>query len=291
MFRLIGSPGAWRFIRKQSASGRRLPRQGDAGFTLLEVLVAFAILAIMLVPILQVFGGGLGVTGTARGYAEGALLARSKLAELTAGKLMEGDSSGSFEERGYRWRASVTADDSDVTLPDNSLVGMPEQLGRNERRSRNGPAASESRSGFGEGKGATGSSQRRPLFGQSRSGFGQSGTGFGQSGSGFGQSGSLFGQTRSGFSQGRSGEASRPASSPSGFGRTGSSSQPGLGGGEEEDGEETQVIPYRVAVTVEWGDSNSAGGTVTLTTLRLVQPNASPEPGPEPGAEPESDVR
>ena len=270
MFRSIGSPGAWPFIRKRSASDRR-PRQGDAGFTLLEVLVAFAILAVMMVPILQVFGNGLGVTGTARGYAEGALLARSKLAELTAGKLMEGDSSGNFDERGYRWRASVTTDDSDVTLPDNTLVGMPEQGRRNERRSRGASATSEGRSSFGDSRSA--SSHSRSLFGQS----------------GFGQGGSLFGQSRSGFGQSRSGDASRPASStsrsasPSGFGRAGSSAQPGIGGGEEEGGEETQFIPYRVAVTVEWGDSNSGGGAVTLTTLRLVQPNASPEPESEPG--------
>ncbi len=227
----------------------------------------------MMVPILQVFGGGLGVTGTARGYAEGALLARSKLAELTAGKLMEGDSSGNFDERGYRWRASVTTDDSDVTLPDNTLVGVPEQRGRNERRSRGASATSEGRSSFGDSRSA--SSHSRSLFGQS----------------GFGQGGSLFGQSRSGFGQSRSSDASRPASStsrsasPSGFGRAGSSAQPGIG--EEEGGEEIQIIPYRVAVTVEWGDSNSAGGAVTLTTLRLVQPNTSPEPE----SEPEPDLR
>ena len=62
----------------------------DAGFTLLEVLIAFAVLAVMLVPILQIFGGGLGVTQTARGYAEAALLARSKLAELGVAKLRGG---------------------------------------------------------------------------------------------------------------------------------------------------------------------------------------------------------
>ena len=212
----------------------------------------------MMVPILQVFGGGLGVTGTARGYAEGALLARSKLAELTAGKLTEGDSSGSFDERGYRWRALVTTDSSEVTLPDNTPVGMPEARGRNERRSPGAFATSESRSGFGDGRSASGSGQSRSLFGQSRSGFGQGGSGFGQS---------------------RSGETSRSS------GRAGSAAQPGLGGEEEEGGEETQFIPYRVAVIVEWGDANSGGGAVTLTTLRLVQPNDSPEPGaePEPG--------
>lgn len=64
----------------------------ESGFTLLEVLVAFAVLAVMLVPILQVFGGGLGVTQTARGYAEGVLLARSKLAELSVAQdLREGE--------------------------------------------------------------------------------------------------------------------------------------------------------------------------------------------------------
>jgi len=240
----------------------------------------------MMVPILQVFGGGLGVTGTARGYAEGALLARSKLAELTAGKLTEGDSSGSFDERGYRWRALVTTDSSEVTLPDNTPVGMPEARGRNERRSPGAFATSESRSGFGDGRSASGSGQSRSLFGQSRSGFGQGGSGFGQSGSSLGQSRSGFGQSRSGFGQGgsgfgqsRSGETSRSS------GRAGSAAQPGLGGEEEEGGEETQFIPYRVAVIVEWGDANSGGGAVTLTTLRLVQPNDSPEPGaePEPG--------
>ena len=61
---------------------RTRPRSGESGFTLLEVLVAFAVLAVLVVPILQVFGGGLGTTESARAYTTAALLARSKLAEV-----------------------------------------------------------------------------------------------------------------------------------------------------------------------------------------------------------------
>jgi hypothetical protein len=207
----------------------------------------------MLVPILQVFGGGIGVAETARGYAEAALLARSKLAELTAEKLREGDSSGSFEERGYRWQASVTADYSDVTLPDNTIVGMPVRPGQEERRRPRTSATSGGGSTFGESRRGLGSSDRRSLFGQSRSSFG-------------GSPGSQASPSRSGSSFG----------SP----RAGSAARPGIGGGEEgEGGDEPQFIPYRVAVTVEWGDAFSGSGAVTLTTLRLVQPDLEQERG------------
>ena len=62
----------------------------ESGFTLLEVLVAFAVLAVMIVPILQVFGGGLGTTETARAYTTATLLARSKLAEVGVAETLGG---------------------------------------------------------------------------------------------------------------------------------------------------------------------------------------------------------
>jgi hypothetical protein len=207
----------------------------------------------MLVPILQVFGGGLGVAETARGYAEAALLARSKLAELTAEKLREGESSGSFEERGYRWQASVSADNSDVTLPDNTIVGPPVRPGQEQRRGARTSATSTGGSRFGDGGSGPGPGNRRSLFGESRSSFGRS-------------SGSASGPSRFGSSFGQP--------------RAGATAQPGFGGGEEDEGGDApQFIPYRVAVTVEWGDAFSGSGTVTLTTLRLVQPDVQGEPG------------
>ena len=100
MCRWIGSRGA--------SPSTRTPRpSGESGFTLLEVLVAFAVLAVMIVPILQVFGGGLGSTETARAYSTAALLARSRLAEVGAEEaLEEGETTGAFE--GYQWRRTIS---------------------------------------------------------------------------------------------------------------------------------------------------------------------------------------
>ncbi|MBK8175513.1 MAG: prepilin-type N-terminal cleavage/methylation domain-containing protein [Rhodospirillales bacterium] len=92
---------------------QRKQRAKEAGFTLLEVLVAFAVLAVLIVPILQVFGGGMGSTRTARTVAMATLLARSKLAEVAAARpLAVGEAEGTFEDAGFRWRASIVTDDS-----------------------------------------------------------------------------------------------------------------------------------------------------------------------------------
>src|SRR5512144_1838634 len=112
MCRWIGSPAA-------SASTRIRRRNGESGFTLLEVLVAFAVLAVMVVPILQVFGGGLGASESVRAYATAALLARSKLAEVgVLGILAEGETTGTFDAPGYRRRRSIALDTSEVIAPD-----------------------------------------------------------------------------------------------------------------------------------------------------------------------------
>lgn len=232
------------------------------------MLVAFAVLSVMLVPILQVLGGGLGATQTARGHAEAALLARSKLTEITAGKLQEGESSGDFEERGYRWQAMVSADHSDVTLPDNTVVGVP--LRRSEAATR--PRDSTGTPGLGSSSSrSTGSS-----FGRSQSSFGSGSSGstsFGQGRSGFGSSGrSGFGQPRTGF--GSSSGSPSPSRSGSGFGSNPAQTPPAAGEAGGAFGEGPEFIPYRVEVTVEWGDAASGRGSMTLTTLRLVQPDA-----------------
>ncbi|MBK8208943.1 MAG: prepilin-type N-terminal cleavage/methylation domain-containing protein [Rhodospirillales bacterium] len=286
-------------MKKRLANGGEEARSGgDEGFTLLEVLIAFAILAIMLVPILQVFGGGLGVTQTARGYSQAALLARSKLAELAVDKMQEGESSGNFAEAGYSWQATVNADNSDVTLPDNTVVGIPpKKSGTGERRrpgssgtSGGGSAPSSSRSGLGQSRSGFGSGSSSSSgfgAGSSRSGFGSgsssSGFGSGSSRGGFGagssRNGFGSGSSRSGFGS-SSGSASATARSGStfGFNRPPSGTQsPAAGGGEDADGDATtKLLVYRLTVTVKWGDASSGNGAVTLTTLRLVQPE---EPG------------
>ena len=78
-----------------------------AGFTLIEVLIAFAIAAVLLVPLLRIFSGGLG--GLARSeraeratlWAQSVLAARDGETPLTLGT-----ESGDLPD-GYRWQRTV----------------------------------------------------------------------------------------------------------------------------------------------------------------------------------------
>lgn len=78
------------------------------GFTLVEVLVAFAIAALGLAALMQVFATGLRSAATAENYARATMLAESRLASVGVEQpLAAGESSGDFED-GYRWRVVIT---------------------------------------------------------------------------------------------------------------------------------------------------------------------------------------
>lgn len=83
-------------------------RQGaQRGFTLLEVVVAFAIAASGIALVYQIYGTGLRSTALAGEYTQAALLAEAQLARLGLEEtLSEGDDSGEFDN-GYRWNARV----------------------------------------------------------------------------------------------------------------------------------------------------------------------------------------
>ena len=83
-------------------------RRKDGGFTLVEVLVAFAIVAVSLGALLQIFSGGLRSSRTAEAYATAALLAESKLARIGIEEpLEEGDTTGVFDN-GFEWQSTVS---------------------------------------------------------------------------------------------------------------------------------------------------------------------------------------
>lgn len=85
---------------------RRLDNRTQ-GFTLLEVLVAFTLLALVLGAVLQIFSGGMRTAERARNHAVGVLLAESKLAGIgIEDPLVEGERVGTFDN-GFRWHASV----------------------------------------------------------------------------------------------------------------------------------------------------------------------------------------
>ncbi len=77
------------------------------GFSLIEVLVAFTILALMLGGLFEVFSQGLRSAGQGQDFTRAVMLAHSKLAEIGAESgLPEGVSVGKFDDL-YRWRSEV----------------------------------------------------------------------------------------------------------------------------------------------------------------------------------------
>jgi prepilin-type N-terminal cleavage/methylation domain-containing protein len=247
MCRWIGSRGVSLFTRTPRPSGQ-------SGFTLLEVLVAFAVLAVMIVPILQVFGGGLGTRETARAYSTAALLARSKLAEVGSGEALdEGETAGTFEN--YEWRRTIsrtelTAAEADERDEQEEADSSRARKQRRESRLFGDREGRQGRSSFGQG---------RSSFGERQGSFG--GGGFGERRGGFGENrGSLGRSGQSAFQTGRSGLSEGQATST------------GNPGGQQSGEQSEDLIPYEVTVTVEWG-TRVGGGTLSLSTLRLGRQN------------------
>ena len=83
-----------------------------SGFTLLEVMVAMAIMAIVLVSVYRMHTQTLTMNTAARFYTQAPMLAQSKLAQLEAesSSIITGDS-GDFGDKfpGYSW--SITTDE------------------------------------------------------------------------------------------------------------------------------------------------------------------------------------
>ena len=79
----------------------------DAGFTLIEVLVAFAVAALLLVPLLRIFSGGAGGLMRADRAATAALWAQTVL-EARSGEapMAEGVEGGDLPG-GYHWQRTV----------------------------------------------------------------------------------------------------------------------------------------------------------------------------------------
>jgi len=87
--------------------GKRGRRKGEAGFTLVEVIVAFAILSLGLSVLLGSISGSLRQTANAARMAEAGALAQSLLAEVgTDLAIKPEESSGEFPN-GYRWHLKM----------------------------------------------------------------------------------------------------------------------------------------------------------------------------------------
>ncbi len=77
------------------------------GFTLVEVVVALAILGIGLVVIMELFAGGLRLERTSEEYTQAVSYARMKMEEIAlAESMQEGTEEGEFD-KDFRWQVAV----------------------------------------------------------------------------------------------------------------------------------------------------------------------------------------
>lgn len=81
----------------------------ERGFTLIEALIAFAILAVVLVALYEVMGTSLKGFDRAAEADEALMIAQSQLDRLAANKtLPEGSLQGAIGGTPFRWRATIT---------------------------------------------------------------------------------------------------------------------------------------------------------------------------------------
>ncbi len=101
--------------------------QSQAGFTLLEVLVAFSLLAVGLGILLAILSGGVRAVANAADSTRASLYAQGIFATLGGDRrLQPGRSQGSFENGRYRWVMQVSAAPTPaLTPPPGSPPGLP----------------------------------------------------------------------------------------------------------------------------------------------------------------------
>lgn len=80
------------------------------GFTLLEILVALAILSGTLMMAFRVVSGGISAQARSEGWLKATLLGEARIRETLSTFPETGDSEGTFPppDDGYRWRMTVT---------------------------------------------------------------------------------------------------------------------------------------------------------------------------------------
>ena len=87
----------------------RLNKPNNDGFSLLEVIVALAIMAMGFVTVLQLFSGSIRQVSLSEQYLKGTTLAHSKLGELEVNNYRVTKFEGTFpDEKNYRWQLQVS---------------------------------------------------------------------------------------------------------------------------------------------------------------------------------------
>jgi general secretion pathway protein I len=106
----LAAPGDFPARREQDTADSRL-RHGRRGFTLLEVMIAMAILAIALVAVYQSQSQRISMSGSSRFLTTASLLAQSRMAEIDTADAREvkagsGDFGDDFPD--YQWQVEIS---------------------------------------------------------------------------------------------------------------------------------------------------------------------------------------
>src|SRR5450432_3609457 len=88
------------------------PRTRESGFTLIEVVVAFVLLALVLATSFEIFTTGFAREALLEDQSRALLIAQSRLAETGVEEnLKEGETHGESEDRRFQWTVNVKRSD------------------------------------------------------------------------------------------------------------------------------------------------------------------------------------
>jgi general secretion pathway protein I len=123
--------GGWPGLLQKAVPRGARSLSGRRGFTLVEVLVATAVLTTALLAAVTAFSMAARVSGTARNDTLLSFLAQEKLAEvqsLTREELTPGTFAGDFgpEYPGYEWRLTLHSPDEQNVIQVDMVIAAPE---------------------------------------------------------------------------------------------------------------------------------------------------------------------
>jgi general secretion pathway protein I len=109
----------------------RLNIKFGKGFTLIEVVVALAILSIGLTVIIELFSGGLRLARTSEEYTKAMNFARVKMEEITSQqKIEEGTDEGKCDDEAFRWQVTINKKADILPIQKDSEFKPPVELFR-----------------------------------------------------------------------------------------------------------------------------------------------------------------
>ena len=102
---------------------QKLKKPNDDGFSLLEVIVALAIMAMGFITVLQLFSGSIRSVSLSEQYLKGTTLAHSKLGELEVSNYSVSTFEGTFpDEKKYRWELQIKPHTSALNNEENNIL-------------------------------------------------------------------------------------------------------------------------------------------------------------------------